>query len=149
MGEAPRHYLLDTNILLAYVRAGALGTYVERQYGLSASPFRPFICVVSVGEIKALAARRGWGEKRLTRMRTLLDELTWVDLGEPEVLDAYVDVVNARPRGWVIRDHDRWIAAATRATGARLLTTDTDFGYLAEAGFIQRDYIDPALGKPT
>ena len=149
MGEAPPHYLLDTNILLAYVRGGNLGEYVEREYALSASPFRPFVCVVSIGEIKALAARRAWGEKRLARLSKLVEELTWVELGDPEVLEAYVDVVNARPRGWTIRDNDRWVAAVARATGARLLTTDTDFDYLAEAGILQRDYIDPARGKPT
>ena len=143
----PLRYLLDTNILLAYIRAGKLGQHVDATYGLRTSPIRPLICVVSVGEIRAFAPRNKWGEKKIARMTAILAELVWVDIGDPEVLDAYVHVVNSRPKGWVIPQNDMWIAAATRASHATLLTTDTHFDYLA-GRYIERELIDPAKGKP-
>jgi hypothetical protein len=48
-------YLLDTNILVAYVRAGPLGESIESTYGLRQPGFKPLICVVSVGEMLSLA----------------------------------------------------------------------------------------------
>ena len=148
MAGTPRRYILDTNILVQYVRASRLGEYVEGKYALRASPIRPLVCVVVVGEIRSLAVRWGWGDSKLGCMDRLLRELVWVDLSEPEVLDAYVHVDTSRPKGWVIPQNDRWVAAAAHATGACLLTTDKHFDYLAGT-FIQREYIDPALGKPT
>jgi len=146
MSAPARQYLLDTNILVAYARANRLGEYIERRYALRASPFRPIICVVTVGEIRSLAAKWAWGEKNLGRMHSLLNEFVWVDISTPEVLDAYVLVDVSRPRGWVIPQNDRWIAAAARATGTCLLTADTHFDYLA-GSVIEREWIDPALGR--
>lgn len=146
MTPGPRRYILDTNILLAYIRAGGLGQHIEAKYGLRASPFRPLICVVSVGEVRALGARNRWNDEKTVRMNELLSQVVWVDISEPGVLDAYVAVVNSRPKGWEIRDNDKWIAAAAAATKACLLTTDTDFDYLA-GKLIEREWIDPKLGK--
>lgn len=146
MTAGPRRHILDTNILIAYIRAGALGQHIEAKYRLQASPFRPLICVVSVGEVRALAARNRWNDEKTARMNQLLGQVVWVDISEPEVLDSYVEVVNSRPKGWEIRDNDKWIAAAAAATHACLLTTDKDFDYLA-GRLIEREWIDPTLAK--
>ena len=144
----PDQYLLDTNILLAYIRAGPLGEYVEQKYNLRAMPFKPLICVVSIGELKAIAGSSGWGPTRLKRVDGILKKLVKVEIGLPEVLDAYAVAINSRPRGLVIPQNDLWIAAATIATGACLLTSDQHFDYLAKQGKIVREFIDPKLGKP-
>jgi len=48
-------YLLDTNILLAYVRRGDLFRRVEASYSLTTAVPAPAISIVSEGEIRALA----------------------------------------------------------------------------------------------
>ena len=140
-------YLLDTDILLAYIRAGKLGQYVEDTYAIRASAFHPLICVVTVGEIRAFAPRNNWGQDKIATMNELLEELVWVDIADPQVLDAYVEVVNSRPKGFTIPQNDMWIAAAACATKAVLLTTDDHYDYLA-GRLIEREKIDPAKGKP-
>ena len=141
MSTAQPRYLLDTNILVAYIRANALGRYVEETYGLQSSPFRPLICVVTVGEIRVLAAKWGWGEKKVQRMGKLLHELVWVDIGEPEVLDAYVCVDTSRPSGieipqnestrrrWALEGRARWPGshrASNMAVGGGLCPATVD-----------------------
>jgi len=101
MANAPL-YLLDTNILVAYVRAGPLGEYIENTHHLRASNFKPLVCVVSVGEILSLAAMLRWNKKKVASLGNLLDELVWIDINTTEILQAYaeLDVVPQRhPNG--------------------------------------------------
>ncbi len=48
-------FLLDTNILLAYIRFGLLGQYLEATYNLYGLQPAPFISIVTEGEIRAIA----------------------------------------------------------------------------------------------
>jgi tRNA(fMet)-specific endonuclease VapC len=145
MPERERQLLiLDTNVLLAFIRAGNLGQRIEEQFQLRSSPFRPLLSVISVGEIHALARRFNWGQSKIDVMATLLDELVWVSIDAEEVIDAYSDVYLAcEPVGKKIGQNDMWIAATARATGATLLTTDKDFDHLGET-LINRIWIDQA-----
>jgi predicted nucleic acid-binding protein len=142
-----RTYLLDTNVLLALVRGGALGAALDERFGLRAAPQRPLICVVTHGEIKVLAQRNGWGAKKLAALDEALAAFVTVDINHPRVIDAYVELDlasqshsdGARNMG----KNDLWIAATAKAAGASLLTTDKDFEHLLGAqldGF----YIDPS-----
>jgi predicted nucleic acid-binding protein len=144
----PDQYLLDTNILMAYIRAGPLGEYVEKRYSLKTMPFKPLVCVVSIGELKAIAVSSAWGPARLKQMDGILQRVVKVEIGQPEVLDAYAVAVNSRPKGLVIPQNDLWIAAATIASRACLLTSDRHFDYLADQKKIVREFIDTAIGKP-
>jgi len=47
-----------------------------------------------------------------------------------------------------IGQNDLWIAAAAKATGATLLTTDRDFDHL-DPTQLQRIHIDPASRLPS
>ena len=60
------------------------------------------------------------------------------------MLDAYADLgAHLRRGGRPIGQNDLWIAATALATGATLLTTDTDFDVLHPSP-VQREYVDPA-----
>jgi predicted nucleic acid-binding protein len=61
-------YLLDTTVLLHWLRDDDAARLLEQQYGLSASGFRPLICEVSIGEMLAMSRRRNWGEKRRQKL---------------------------------------------------------------------------------
>jgi predicted nuclease of predicted toxin-antitoxin system len=64
----------------------------------------------------------------------LLDNVVTVEINHPSVIDAYVEldlVSQVHPDGARnMGKNDLWIAAAARAAGATLLTTDNDFDHL-------------------
>lgn len=124
-------YLLDTNVLVALVRAGALGQHIDETHKPRRARFRPLISVVSVGEIYSLARQFGWGPKKIAEFTKLLDNLVVEDINAPEILAAYGEIDHAsRASGRPMGKNDVWIAATARVTGATLLTTDRDFDHL-------------------
>jgi tRNA(fMet)-specific endonuclease VapC len=138
-------YLLDTNILLAYVRGGSLYTFVETKYALWTMTPAPLVSVVSEGEIRALAEEFAWGTGKRRLMEHLLARFTIIPLPFANVIDAYVQVSEyCRRAGRVLGKNDLWIAATAMATGATLLTTDKDFDPLDPA-LLPREWIDPTL----
>src|SRR5438128_236702 len=132
-------YLLDTSVVLALIRWQELGKRIDATYGLRQSRERPVICVVSHGELWAIARRLGFGESKQHELVRLLDELVTVEL-DRAVIDAYAEVqqlLHTQAGGArTLSNNDAWIAAATRAAGATLLTTDADFDSLIP-GFIR------------
>lgn len=144
-----RTYLLDTNIVLALVRGGALGTHIDATYGLRATKRRPAISIVTHGEVRVLAERNGWGDSKLAALEKALDALVTIDINIQEVVDAYVeiDIYSQRhPDGARnIGKNDLWIAACAKASGATLLTTDRDFEHL-NAQLLDVEYVDPCAG---
>ncbi len=145
-------YQLDTSILLALIRDRQLGRYIEATYQLQQQTNRPLLCIVSDGEIRSLAARLGWGPRKLQAMEHLLLRLTIWDLSRHGVVQAYVEIdlaSRAYPAGARnLSQNDLWIAAVAKVSGATLLTTDKDFDHLHPA-HIQRIYIDPTSTLPT
>lgn len=141
-------YLLDTNVLLFLARGGRLGQHIDATFGLRAARFRPLVCIVSHGEVLVLARSNKWGDEKQTALRGLLDNLVAVDISHPRVIDAYVEldlVSRAHPDGARnMGKNDLWIAAAAKAAGATLLTTDRDFDHLIP-NHIAGVFIDPAV----
>jgi tRNA(fMet)-specific endonuclease VapC len=141
-------YFFDTNILVHLVREDLLGDHIRKTYSPFLIDAKPFICVVSDGEIRSLALQWSWGKQKLNQMHFLLSFFRRVPIERPEVLEAYatIDAYTesiARPTG----KNDIWIAAATYITGARLITTDKDFDHL-QPSFFSRDWIDPEAFRP-
>ncbi|MCB9846747.1 MAG: PIN domain-containing protein, partial [Phycisphaeraceae bacterium] len=105
------------------------------------------ICVVTHGEIRVLAKRNGWGTKKHAALDEALAALVTVDIQHPQVIDAYVEIDlasqahadGARSMG----KNDLWIAAAAKAAGATLLTTDKDFEHLVGVQ-VRGEIIDPS-----
>ncbi len=148
---APPDQLVDTSILMHLVRGRDLGRYIEALLHLQNLSVQPWVCVVSLGEIWALAAERNWGTaKRQSLVDWLARMRTW-DIHHPDVIAAYVAIrlaSRAHPAGARnMGQNDMWIAAVAKATGAILLTTDKDFDHLHPA-HIQRIYIDPTSALP-
>ena len=148
MRQSPRLYLLDTNILVAVVRGGKLGQHIENEYHLIAAPFRPLISVVSIGELLKLTREFNWGEAKTRKLRELLENLVRVEIGHPAILESYADIACfCRKSGNSKPHNDCWIGATAKATGAVLLTTDTDFD-IFHGRFIERILIDESLASP-
>jgi len=144
--RSPR-YLLDTNILLAYIRANQTARNVEATYGLTAgtSPADlPLISIVTEAETRALAIRLHWGAAKVAYLNQFLRRLETVPINSQALVDAYVQIevysLNiGRPLG---SKNDLWIAATASVTSATLLTTDRDFDHL-HPRFLTRDWIAP------
>ena len=141
-------YFLDTNIVLAIVRGKELAEYIERHYHIRSNPFRPFISVVTLGELYAMALRNNWGNQKRAVLRRIEQELVVVDINRRDLLDAYAEVQCATGlKGKSLSKNDLWIAASVKATGSILLTTDKDFDCL-HPEHIDRVWINPQKGKP-
>lgn len=137
-------YLLDTNILLAYVRWQALAQYIEATYQLGKRSQTPIISVVTEAEIRVLAAQNQWGEFKVRMLEEkMLDFLTIVPLPYKDVINAYVEIDDySRRHGRMMGKNDVWIAATARVENATILTTDHDFDHL-HPHLVMREYVDP------
>lgn len=146
--DMPRDFLLDTNIVLHYARESDVYVAIESRFQLKASAFSPLVCVVTLGEIRAMAYRRKWGASRLQKLDEFLSHLVAISISAPAVIDAYARIqAAAMTGGWGIHNkkHDLWIAAVSHVLGATLLTTDGDFDPL-HGVFIQRILFDAKTG---
>ena len=143
--------ILDTNILVRVVRRDTAGSQILDDHSLLTRTDRPLISVVTLGEIESLAEKFGWGEGKKRVLRDLLRELVIVQLGQGAIVEKYAQVGHhcekvmkpARP----MAQNDMWIAVTACATGATLLTTDSDFDHL-DPSFITRIRFDAKTGKP-
>lgn len=149
----PDVLLLDTNILLIYAREGEPSRLLEAQLGLQAGRIQGLVSIVTVGEIYALALKRGWSRQRQDRLVELIRaKLVPIDINRPEILKAYSEIDHfsekvvkpARPMG----QNDMWIAATASVLGCELVTTDKDFDHL-HGQKLRRRWIDPTLLKPA
>lgn len=137
-------FLLDTNIIVHYIRGDEVAERVERKFQLRHRTERPLVSVVSVGEVRALIKKLGWGDAKRRKLLEFLRELVMVDLGSGSILDAYAELDHwTESRGQRMgQQNDLWIAATAKALDAHLVTTDKDFDTLHPA-HLQRTWIDP------
>ena len=136
-------YLLDTNILVHYVRGSPVWARIREDYQLLLIEPKPIICVVTAGELRSLAYQWEWEAAKRSQMEFALGYFGVVAIDDPRIIEYYAVMDSDLERGGQpLGKNDLWIAAATKATGARLLTTDRDFDRLHPT-FIDRDWIDP------
>jgi len=139
------NFVLDTNIILHYLKDTEKKKWLSKIVGPLQQGNTPIISVVSVAEIKALAAKNSWGNKRMLAIEEFLKELIIIDIKYNELIDAYVQIdtfsqgkseemplnVSSRNMG----KNDLWIAATTLLTNSKLITTDNDFKHLNDTFF--------------
>ncbi len=133
-----RKFVLDTNIIVAYIRENPKYVEVESRLNLTSDDAQLIVPVVTLGEIRVLAKRNGWGEKKIEQPNALIQQVLFVvdvSYGAPELLDAYVEI-DCFSNGRSMGKNDLWIAATAKVTGATLVTTDGDFDHLGE-GIVQ------------
>lgn len=132
-----RKFVLDTNIVLAYIRQSPQYLSAESQLSLTADDAQLIVSVVTIGEIRVLAQRRDWGQKKMEQLNSFLQQALFVvdvSFGAPELLDAYVEI-DCFSKGRSMGKTDLWIAATAKVTGATLVTSDRDFDHLGNVYF--------------
>ncbi len=134
-------YVLDTNILLHYLRSTELSLLIDKKYNpLDSSINEAIISVINVAEIRAIAKINQWGQRRMEKIDLLFDELLITDINTEDLIEKYAEIdafshdeLVGRPLGMTSRNmgkNDLWIAATTSVLNATLLTTDHDFNHL-------------------
>lgn len=149
-------FLLDTNILVGYIRAAGYAAYVEKKYNLFDPDNVSVISVVTVAEIKSLAFKFGWGIKKIEIMNDLIKKIPAVKIDSEQILNSFAEIDSfsqgkhpkiSLPVGISSRnmqDNDIWIAATASILKATLLSTDKDFEHL-NSQFIDYVYVDQSL----
>lgn len=150
-----RAFILDTNILMAYLKANnKLYTLVSENNKLNDEDALIMISAITKGEIQSLAMQNKWGERRLEQLNKLLNLLITIDISGNNqlLLNAYAEIDSyslkrhptktyngsAKPMG----KNDMWIAATALAVKATLLTTDGKFMHL------DKEFIDIKFYHP-
>ncbi|MBS1791360.1 MAG: PIN domain-containing protein [Acidobacteria bacterium] len=140
--------LFDSNILVHLIRESAIGDYVRQRYQPLIADPRPMISVVTEGELRSLAHQWKWGKQKNDQMRFYLQHFWRVAVDTEDVFAAYAMIdAYSESLGHPMGKNDLWIAAAANATGAILVTTDTDFDHL-QSDFLSIDWLDPEQFRP-
>ena len=117
--------LLDTNILVISLRAGAPSRQLEAQLGLRTRAVQGLISIITVGEAMAFARKRNWGQDRRAELDELVRTLVTIDINAPEIVEAYAEIDHysekvvkpAHPMG----QNDMWIAATAHVLDCELV----------------------------
>jgi tRNA(fMet)-specific endonuclease VapC len=130
--------LLDTNILLLFLRDDMRWKTLFKQYDLENSI--NCLSIISLGELYAIGLRNKWSPRRLAQIDNIQIDFTMLDIDYPDLivrygeldaysqgkLDGYPLSLSARNMG----KNDLWIAATASTLGLELMTTDNDFNHL-------------------
>ena len=133
----PVLYLLDTNILVHLVRGDGIGQHLRNKYSPALIEPRPFICIVSEGELRSLVHQFRWGKSKVEQSLFYLAYFKRVSIDQQEVYAAYaaIDAYSVSV-GRSMGKNDLWIAATAHVMGATILTTDKDFDHLTPQFFM-------------
>ena len=149
-------FLLDTGVMLGFVRGAPWAITVRAEYDLGNPETIVMTSVICQGELLALAEKRGWGEASRLELSRTLNRVPTLDINKQSILKAYA-LIDAWTHGKPVASprnapppkparsmakNDLWIAATTHASDAILLTTDTDFDHLDGVWF-KRIHVSP------
>lgn len=134
-----RNYLLDTNILLYYLRQDHLWDKIQNRFDLKNGINA--ISIINIGELWSIALRNQWGERRLKQLENISNEFTVIDLNIESIVKRYGEIdafsqgkLKDRPLSTSARNmgkNDLWLAATASVLNLTLITSDQDFNHLA------------------
>ncbi|MFN0200234.1 MAG: type II toxin-antitoxin system VapC family toxin [Bacteroidia bacterium] len=133
-------YLLDTNIIIAYLRKHDIANKVNLLYNPLDNKNTAAISVITVGELMALSKINHWGNAKVAQIELIINELLILDIHSEQIIELYAEIdaysqckLKHKPLGMTSRNmgkNDLWIAATTTVSKAKFLTTDKDFSHL-------------------
>ena len=156
-----KRFLLDTGMLLGFVRKAPWALRVRTEFNLGNTETMVFTSVVCQGELLALAEKRGWGEGRRDQLDKVLNGFPTLDINKPLILRAYA-IIDAWTHGNSVASpgqtpppkpavpmtqNDLWIAATAHESKPTLLSTDKDFEHLNDV-WIKFVYVDQSVSQP-
>ncbi len=146
-----KRYLLDTNILMLYVRNDSRYKYIDSNYNPISGESTSVISVVTEGELKAISLKRQWGSIKMEVAKSILRDFLKADINVNEIIERYAEIdafsegkLASKPLGSSARKmgkNDLWIAATASVLGLTLLTTDKDFDHLKDV-YLDLAFVD-------
>jgi tRNA(fMet)-specific endonuclease VapC len=145
--------LLDTNIVLQIVRAKKRNELISF---INPHEKSFYISVAIEAELKSIAIRNKWQNKKMSALEGFLDDIQIIDINQFLIqtyvqIDTYSQRKNPNfteypfktPRN--MGKNDLWIASTASILGLELLTTDADFDHLHQVflevrKFCQEDF---------
>jgi len=134
-------YILDTNILLFFVRGKAKGKELKELFDLDNPAIEVFYSIASWAELFSLVKQFNWSEKKIDTIEGLLSNFVRIEIDE-RIAKTYIEIdvysqgkdkLKPLPKGVSSRNmgkNDLSIAATVTILNATLLTTDDDFSHL-------------------
>src|SRR5258707_11440967 len=109
--DVPDPYLLDTNILVHFVRSDAIWRHIRATYSPLLVDPRPLISIVTVGELRSLANQFGWQAAKRSQMDFVSSYFRRISIDADRILDAY-GMIDAHTQniGQPMGKNDLWIA---------------------------------------
>lgn len=144
-------YIMDTGIVLGYLRGAPYAESLESEFHISQSII--IISIVSVGELYSMAFRLGWGREKIGKLADIISAFPPLGISDPNIVEKYGEIAaynqgkhptKLLPQGTSSRqmsNNDIWIAATGAVLKATLLTTDKDFDHL-DGVFLDVVHID-------
>lgn len=137
--------LLDTNIIVHFVRNSKLWSRIRNAYEPFTRERTPIYSVVSDGELRSLAMQRDWGHQKLDQIDFCKGFFNAHTIETRRLIRAYAAIDSfSESVGRSMGKNDVWIAATAAVTGATLLTTDRDFDHLGPR-FLTVQWFDPKI----
>jgi predicted nucleic acid-binding protein len=136
-----KKFVLDTGIILHYVRQSDLSQKIESELNLLSQNVVPVVASVSIGEIEGFVQRGKWGEKKIKRLKNLISKIVVIDITaeDEQLMKSYATLWNYSKNNLPgdklgksigIGQNDVWIAALAKTANADLVTIDGDFEHL-------------------
>jgi tRNA(fMet)-specific endonuclease VapC len=133
-------YLLDTNIIVAYLRKQPLWYRLEETFGFLEAGNDVVVPAVVVGELRSLGIQNSWGERKKDKLEEMTTRFVPFSVLTKDIVDRYAEIdafsqgklpgkrldCSARNMG----KNDLWIAAVASTLNATLITADRDFDHL-------------------
>jgi tRNA(fMet)-specific endonuclease VapC len=133
-----RNCLLDTNILLYYLRQDTTWYKIQHQHKLDKT--NNFISIINIGELWSIGIRNEWGERRIKELENISTQFTMVDINVESIIKCYGEIdaysqgkLKDKPLSHSARNmgkNDIWLAAMASVLDLKLITTDLDFTHL-------------------
>lgn len=130
-------YLLDTNIVLGYLKQAPYAQYLENNYEISSPQNITTISIVTYAELFSFSIRGKWGENRKEILHDLLTKLPVIFIDKTELAEKFAEIHAycqnkhpLNPKGFSaieLSHNDIWIAATAALSKSILITTDKDF----------------------
>lgn len=98
------NYLLDSNIVLIYIRNNEITQRLENQLNLFSGQHNLIISVVSVGELKSIAKQNQWGKTRWQKMLSIINDFLIADINTEEIIEKYAEI-DAFSQGKLLENH--------------------------------------------
>lgn len=143
-------FLLDTNIILTYLRRSQFRDKFETILNLFNDKNILIVSAVTIGELKSIAIKNGWGQQKIDALVHLVKRLVVVDINVESILNRYAELDAysqgkhpSKPLPNSSRNmgkNDLWIAATASILEVPLITTDKDFEHLDEV-FLELEHV--------